>query len=1333
MLRSAVFRRRTSSSPCLQAGTFQGRGSLRLRFSSRVEEYERKTPHEHVLLRPGMYIGQVEPSTSEMWVYDAENTAMTKEQVSYSPALLKIFDEILVNAADNYQRGEKMSKIDVNITKKGKTGLRITVKNDGKVIPIAVHEKENMYIPQLIFGNLLTGSNFDDTKAALTGGRHGYGAKLTNIFSKLFEIELYNKKTKQQYKQAWKNNMFVCEEPVMSIGASNGSNDNHNYTSITFEPDLTKFGFGSQSKLNEIQTAALDGTIKMMERRVVDIAACCGTTKDSVVVKLNGKVIPITGFESYVGLFNRGVALSSLRSSASAADDIKYDNIDAVSNNITYIRANDRCEVAVMLAPSGTFEQHSFVNSVWTPRGGSHVNVIASQVTNAIEEAINKRDNGKNATNHMIRNRMMIFVRSLVENPQFDSQAKDSLATSSSHISQWLSLPTSYLKKICLNSGIVDEVMSDLDARERSRLVRATSNKGTSKRVDVPKLEDAHFAGTDRAGECSLILTEGDSAKALAVAGLEVLGRDKYGVLPLRGKILNVRGVSSKIMTNNVELTNLIKALGLQFGKVYEGTNTANAAVTSSGGIGGANSSFIDGADSDSVLGVHGQGMRYGKVLIMTDQDPDGAHIKGLLINFFQHFWPSLLDVPGFLQQFITPLVKIKSIGNGKGNKNGTELHSFYSVPEHEAWIRQVEKEAAAAAAADADKEELDGNETSRSDSKKSSTNVGKLKHSSKYQVKYYKGLGTSTAAEGREYFSDLPKHRKIFYSAKESLDHTHPIGIDGQSLDTAGIVDLVFNKNKAKERKDWLANRFNPHEYSDPAKRQISVHEFIDTDLMQFSHADNVRSLPNVIDGLKPAQRKVLYGCFRKKLTNGEEMKVVQLAGYIAEQTAYHHGDTSLHATIINMAQDFVGSNNLPLLTAGGQFGTRAKGGSDFASPRYIFTGLSPLARLLYPEEDDNLLDYNWEDGQQVEPVFFAPILPTLLINGSYGIGTGWSTLIPPHNPLVVAEHTARLIRGESVTHAPLELPMPGKGRPRKHPLKDSSLLHPWIRGFTGDIDRVRDSRGLTYRTRGKINRISKTILEIDELPYGSWTEDYKQVLLKLNEEQEFKRFTEDHTHKSVKFTIAGSKHQLDGLYGEKPDDIYTKLRLEGPLSMRNMHAFNCNGQIQHYMSAEAIAEEHYDTRLMVYNKRKIYLNKKLNYDVIIANNKSRFVRELLSGRLELLPSGGARTTELISSLKSAGFITNSQLKDLAADVTSGETNSSSSNNTEQPAVSDYKYLLDMPIQSLTEERVVALDKSAEDARFKLNHLLSSSPEDLWMRDLDKFINTANKKKDLF
>ncbi len=430
--------------------------------------------------------------------------------------------------------------------------------------------------------------------------------------------------------------------------------------------------------------------------------------------------------------------------------------------------------------------------------------------------------------------------------------------------------------------------------------------RGGGTQVAVPKLEDALHAGHPTRGlQCTLVLTEGDSAKALAIAGLEVVGREYYGVLPLRGKILNVRVANKSQTLKNEELGNICKALGLSFSETYQD-------------------------------GLEGRGLRYGKVLLMCDQDHDGSHIKGLVINFFHHFWPHLLARPGFLQQFITPLVKVFP------SASGSAPLSFYSMQEYLTWRGRL------------------------GDGEGTGDRPGR-----RWQVKYYKGLGTNTAAEGQAYFKTLQKHLKSFILAQGDED----------------AIDLAFSKARAGDRRDWLAQRYDPEAFIDPRQQTVTYGEFVHKELIQFSFSDNQRSIPSVVDGLKPSQRKILFACLKKNLTT--DMKVVQLAGYVAEHTAYHHGEVSLHAAIINMAQDFVGSNNLPLLVPAGQFGTRYQGGQDFASARYIFTRLSPLTRLLFPAADDGHLERLEEDGLQVEPRTFLPVIPFLLVNGAQGIGT--------------------------------------------------------------------------------------------------------------------------------------------------------------------------------------------------------------------------------------------------------------------------------------------------------------------------------------------------------
>ena len=238
--------------------------------------------------------------------------------------------------------------------------------------------------------------------------------------------------------------------------------------------------------------------------------------------------------------------------------------------------------------------------------------------------------------------------------------------------------------------------------------------------------------------------------------------------------------------------------------------------------------------------------------------------------------------------------------------------------------------------------------------------------------------------------------------------------------------------------------------------------HEFI-----HFSNEDNVRSIASVLDGFKPGQRKIIYGCFKRNLK--DEIKVAQLAGYVAEHSAYHHGEMSLTQTIVGMAQNFVGSNNINLLLPNGQFGSRSAGGKDHASARYIFTCLSKITRLIFPESDDHVLSYVEDDGQLVEPEFYMPILPMGLVNGCQGIGTGWSTAVPNFNPREIAQ----LIMNK------LE--------------KDEAFpdLHPWYKGFVGEIIERPDQK---YDVKGIIEvDLNSSIVHIRELPIGRWIKDHK------------------------------------------------------------------------------------------------------------------------------------------------------------------------------------------------------------------------------------------------
>ena len=969
-----------------------------------MTKYVKKTHREHILDRPDSYIGSVASTSGKQWVVEDDGKFVFKN-IDYSPGLVKIVDEILVNACDHNQvPGNTMSQIKVAITDNS-----VCVQNDGGGITTAMHDKEPIRIIQLIFGSLLTSSNYDDSEKKLGGGRNGYGSKLTNVYSLKFTCEVICKAENKKYTQTWTDNMTNVGDPKIVSSRAAG------YVKITFEPDFKRFGmkkFTNDMKL-------------LLHKRVYDAAGCNPDLK----VYLNNKLIRINNFTSYCKLYT-DQKLISMKS--------------------------DLWEICVTTS-SGEFQQTSFVNSVCTSDGGTHIDLLMNMIKSEI--------NGKSGkyTLSQIKNHTWIFVKALVENPTFGSQVKSSLTTESKLFKNTISFPEAFKKNI-RTSDIKKLAESYANVKVEKSLNKISGKK--VKKLVINKLSDANNAGGSKSHLCTLILTEGDSAKTLAISGLSVVGRDNYGVFPLKGKLLNVRDATALKITSNEEISNIVKILGLRVGK--------KAKI---------------------------EDMRYGKLLIMADQDHDGSHIKGLIINFIHKFWPELLEGNDFMEEFITPIIKATK---GKISK------SFFTMPEYLKW-------------------------------KKTNTKG--------WKIKYYKGLGTSTAKEAKEYFKNMDIHKLKF-------DHDST---------TDDKIDLAFNKKRADERKDWISS-IDKDEFIENIK-SVTYTDFVNKELVLFSEADCIRSIPSVVDGFKPGQRKILFSCFKRNLKN--EIKVAQLAGYVSENSAYHHGEVSLMGTIVAMAQDFVGSNNINFLHPGGQFGTRILGGKDSASPRYIFTRLTDDARKYFKEEDDGILEYLNDDGQSVEPIYYVPTIPMVLVNGAEGIGTGWSTGVPQFNPKDIIKCIKAKLNNK---------PMP--------------KISPWYKGFNGKITPTKtgfQSHGIAIKENGKTR--------ITELPIKKWTETFKNSLSDYD--------YVDHS---------GDTHVDFVINGDYPEPAF-KLCGYG-----NMHLFDKNGKIKKYSSPHEIIDDFYEVRLEYYTKRKIHMIKSIKSDLLKLTNEERFILMVVDNKLQVM-----------------------------------------------------------------------------------------------------------------
>lgn len=444
-------------------------------------------------------VGSVERVTQPMFVLDEDKGRIVNRDITFTPGLYKIFDEIVVNASDNKQRDSTMDKLDVVVDAENN---QISVKNNGKGIPIQMHSEHNVYVPTLIFGHLLTGSNFDDDEKKTTGGRNGYGAKLANIFSHEFIVECVDTESESKFKQVFRNNMSTAEDPIIKDCTAKEMKQG-DYVKITFSPDLERFNMNKLDK----------DTVALLSKRAYDIAGSMANREGKrLSVTLNGKKLPIKSFKDYLNM------------------------LEGVNAPVAYEKVNDRWEVGVSVS-DGSFQQVSFVNSISTSKGGSHVTYIADQIGAGLVDVIKKKNKGGLAIKpNQIKNHLCVFVNALIENPTFDSQTKENLTSKKKDFGSKAEVSDKFMKQV-QKSEVVQNILEFARFKAKQALGRKGGVK-KSKLTGIPKLDDANFAGTAKSKDCTLIITEGDSAKSLAMSGLSVVGRDYYGVFPL--KVSNV-------------------------------------------------------------------------------------------------------------------------------------------------------------------------------------------------------------------------------------------------------------------------------------------------------------------------------------------------------------------------------------------------------------------------------------------------------------------------------------------------------------------------------------------------------------------------------------------------------------------------------------------------------------------------------------------------------------------------------------------------------------------------------------------------------------------------
>lgn len=1111
------------------------------------QKYQKKTQKEHILDRPDSYIGDIKLQNDFLWTYNPSTNKMVKKSIEYVPGLIKIFDEILVNAGDNTKEDDLCDCIKVEINKEENL---ISVLNNGKGIDIVEHKDHKILVPELIFGELLTSTNYDDNEKRITGGRNGYGAKLANIYSLEFEVEIVDKERCKRFKQTFSNNMSDKTKPKISTL----KNVKSGYTKISFKPDLKRFG------LNELT----DDVINLMIKRVYDIAA---TTDNKVKLYYNNEKINVNNFKNYISLF--------------------FDTSDLIYEDI-----NDRWQVGVLYLPENGYDQISYVNCISTFKGGNHVKMVENDIIKKVEDQILKKNKNIKIKPQNIKENLVFFINSVIINPSFTSQTKEELKTKQNDFGSKCELSESFVKKV-LKTGIADQVLLYAKLKEESLIKKKTDGKKVGNLKGIPKLEDANWAGTKKSSECKLILTEGDSAKAFAMAGRSVVGNDKYGIFPLKGKLLNVRDASPKQLLENEELKNIKLILGLQQGKNYTSINE----------------------------------LRYGGIILLTDQDTDGFHIKGLLINFLHYFWPSIVKLNLFIYSLATPIVKATK---------GKTIKTFYNISKYEKW-------------------------KSINDTKS-------------YNIKYYKGLGTSDSKEAKEYFSDLED--KLVKYTWENVQPNINEKIDSESDDeTTETIKLAFEKKRSDDRKKWLLS-YNKDEVLDNNDKSVPIPNFIHKELKHFSNDDLNRSIPSISDGLKISTRKILYSTFLRKLfTKKDELRVAQLAGYVSDKTCYHHGEASLCDAIVGMAQNYVGSNNINLLYPAGQFGSRVLSGKDKASPRYIHTYLEKLTKYIFRSEDEPILNYLNDDGVMIEPEQYFPIIPMVLVNGAEGIGTGFSTSIPNYNPKDIIQNIFNLMDS-----------------------KDVKTMKPWYKNFKGCVSKMDD---FTYEVIGDYTIIDDNRIIINELPIGTWTTMYKEYLESIQYDNDSKKntiigFTDNNTDERVHFVVTFPDRKLN-LY-QSNNTLYDRLRLIKKLKTSNMNLFNEEGRIMNFKKVEDILKYWYDIRLKKYEERKIYLIGKIENELDLLKYKSMFIEYVIDKKIIIFRK---KKNEIIEKLEKLKF---PRLSNVGDDKS-------------------YDYITSIPLFNLTEEKIEELKNKLKEKEKELEYVKITTPIQMWKIELKELL----------
>lgn len=1122
-----------------------------------ANDYKHLDHRTHIYTIPGMYCGNDVPTARQEWLLDLEAKKMTRHEISLPEAVERLYLEALSNACDNVIRSRRVN-VDPKRIELTMDNRILRIKNYGLPVPIQINEKENMWAPDLIFGNLLTSSNYVEERFG--AGVNGIGIKLLNIFSHTFEIHIHDSYNKAEYYQKWENNMLTRYDPIISFQEKGNEESS---VEVTWYLDFERFQY----------TEYPPECYGLFTRHAADVSF---TAK--IPVYFNGVELDLRDIKDYAKLYfgedakkcityyewPQGLPLTKKGPKGQMFPE-NYGRIIPVTE--------------LCIVDCSDAEIISFVNGLMTKNGGVHVNAAVKTVTSAIVERLNnavskkgkKKDRKFTIDIRDVKPHISMILSCHLVNPKFDGQSKNTLQgpIPKFHIPEELLTPIN-------NWNLYDRLNAVLDAKQYNALSKQDGKK--KRRVGIRKLEDANEAGGPRSTECTLFWCEGDSASAYLRILVDQIpnGRDLVGILPGRGKVLNVTNANFQQIAESGPLDDLRKSLGLREGVDYQ---------------------------DDKVF----ETLRYGHFMVLSDEDDDGEHIRGLIFNFFHKRYPSLL-ARQFVKYYLTPIVRVWK---------GGERYRFFFHCDYVKW-------------------------------KNEHPNYRSWEH------KYYKGLGSSTNKEIAEDFSD-PHSVVCFYD----IDAPNAFRL---------AFDVKMSNERKKWIEKWKEQENSSYQQLQPLSefidKQLVVYSVVNLRRSVPRLLDGLKESQR--KALWGAMKK-----FGKKKTKGKLAKIGTVAEFASEYTHYHHDAKMLADTMVGMAHSFPGSNNMPYFVPEGQLGTRYKLGKDTAAHRYTSTRLQPWIKYVFLEEDMPLLKLLEDEGDPIEPVTLIPIIPMCLINGALGIGTGHSTFIANYNPLDILkwlrykielkgnpdplywqnepevipwyrdwigiiqivdrskkgkrrkdaaiQQLAQAVQIQQSSNPPPVNPLPAFTEIPPLPTVES-VEENQASEENNEEEEAEDNDGiLEPDTVGdtKYSMVTKGILEVEnnglvvitELPIGRSQHAYDLFLEGLEVSGAIKRKRNLCKNDKIRFELTGCR-----------DISLENLRLIKSFGLSNMVLLDNDGRPHRYATVYDILDEFYTQRIRYYQPRKDNMMNELATEINLMTNKMKFILAVIRGELLVL-----------------------------------------------------------------------------------------------------------------